>query len=182
MKKQNSSIYFATQNSPEVDFPEAFDNYSSNVTFDGQEYNFQVWNLAGREDYSKLRPMSYPGTDVFAICFSLVDQTSLDNVEKIWIREIKENCPDTPYILVGLKSDLRDNFAEKEEEYKSKGWTPISKEQGQKIKEKIGATFYIEATAEKEYNAKQVFDLAIKATLVPKPQAEENYDSNCLLI
>ncbi len=32
------------------------------------------------QDYDRLRPLSYPQTDVFLICFSLVSQPSYENV------------------------------------------------------------------------------------------------------
>lgn len=34
----------------------------------------------GQEDYDRLRPLSYPQTDVFLICFSLVNPASFENV------------------------------------------------------------------------------------------------------
>lgn len=37
--------------------------------------------LTGQEDYDRLRPLSYPSTDVFLICFSVVTPTSYNNVK-----------------------------------------------------------------------------------------------------
>ena len=38
-------------------------------------------------DYNKLRPLNYPGTDVFLICFSIVAPESFENVkEKVIIQ------------------------------------------------------------------------------------------------
>jgi len=36
---------------------------------------------AGQEDYDRLRPLSYPQTDVFLICFSVVSPASYHNVK-----------------------------------------------------------------------------------------------------
>lgn len=41
---------------------------------------FSFYQNAGQEDYDRLRPLSYPGTDVFIICFSLVNPSSFQNV------------------------------------------------------------------------------------------------------
>lgn len=87
----------------------------------------------GQEDYDRLRPLSYPQTDVFLICFSLVNPASFENVrakvksqyfdwfhfilileifivEQLqWFPEVRHHCPNTPIILVGTKLDLRDD-------------------------------------------------------------------------
>lgn len=48
---------------------------------DGRPISLGLWDTAGQEDYDRLRPLSYPLTDVFLICFSIVSPPSFDNVK-----------------------------------------------------------------------------------------------------
>lgn len=44
--------------------------------------------FSGQEDYDRLRPLSYPQTDVFLVCFSVVSPSSFENVkEKVSIAD-----------------------------------------------------------------------------------------------
>ena len=45
--------------------------------------------VIAQEDYDRLRPLSYPDTDVFLICYSIGAPASLANVEECWNMEVK---------------------------------------------------------------------------------------------
>ena len=45
------------------------------------------------QDYDRLRPLSYPQTDVFLVCFSVISPASFENVKEKWIPEITHHCP-----------------------------------------------------------------------------------------
>ena len=57
-----------------------------------------------QEDYDRLRPLSYPQTDVFLLAFSVDNPASLANITSKWYPEVKHHCPHTPCLLVGCKS------------------------------------------------------------------------------
>ena len=51
------------------------------VNFDGKCIELALWDTAGQEEYDRLRPLSYPESDVILIVFSVDFPTSLANVQ-----------------------------------------------------------------------------------------------------
>lgn len=39
-----------------------------------------LWDTAGQEEYDRLRPLSYPETDLIFVCFAIDCPNSLENV------------------------------------------------------------------------------------------------------
>lgn len=64
--------------------------------FETKTFPFLLWlRFSGQEDYDRLRPLSYPQTDVFLVCFSVVSPSSFENVkEKVsfWIIQYLCDC------------------------------------------------------------------------------------------
>ncbi|XP_037588795.1 rho-related GTP-binding protein RhoQ isoform X2 [Cebus imitator] len=150
------------------------------VTVGGKQYLLGLYDTAGQEDYDRLRPLSYPMTDVFLICFSVVNPASFQNVKEEWVPELKEYAPNVPFLLIGTQIDLRDDpkTLARLNDMKEK---PICVEQGQKLAKEIGACCYVECSALTQKGLKTVFDEAIIAILTPKKHTvKKRIGSRCI--
>jgi len=161
---------------PKDYIPTVFDNYCANIVVDGKAINLGLWDTAGQEDYDRLRPLSYPQSDVFLLCFSVVNPSSFDNVSAKWIREVTHHCPGAPIILVGTKIDLRED-KELVEQLKSKGQAPIETTQGAEKAKEIHSVKYMECSAKTQKGLKAVFEEAVRAVGNEKKKKE----GNCVL-
>lgn len=172
-------ISYTTNSFPGEYVPTIFDNYTANVFVDGRPISLGLWDTAGQDDYDRLRPLSYPDTDIFLICFSLVNPNSFANVADKWYPEISHHAPGVPKILVGTKLDLRDNAAELDK-LRQRKQNAVTPQQGEAMRKRIGAMCYKECSALTQAGLKDIFDEAIKVVLFPETKRKKK--SKCTLL
>eukprot|EP01117_Protostelium_nocturnum_P011891 TRINITY_DN4340_c0_g1_i1.p1 TRINITY_DN4340_c0_g1~~TRINITY_DN4340_c0_g1_i1.p1 ORF type:complete len:205 (-),score=45.58 TRINITY_DN4340_c0_g1_i1:18-632(-) len=165
-------IVYTTNSFPEDYVPTVFDNYSANVMVDGKTVALGLWDTAGQEDYDRLRPLSYPSTDMFLICFSLVNHASFLNVKTKWFPEVHHHSPSSRIMLIGTKVDLRDD-KETLAKLAENNQKPITAEQGRQMAAEIGAEGYMECSALTQKGLKNVFDDAIKLVIFKKKPSDQ---------
>ncbi len=115
---------------------------------------------SGPEDYDRLRPLSYPQTDIFVVLFSVAAPSSFYNIPIKWVPEMKKYCPDTPILLVGSKIDLRENYPVLNKLH-SKGQTCITKEEGIAMAKASACIGYTEISSIRGQGLKELFELAL---------------------
>jgi len=157
-------ISYTENKFPKEYVPTVFDNYEAQILVEGKEVKFSLWDTAGQEGYARIRTLSYPKTDIFLLCFSVVNPYSFENVKETWLPELRHHCPSVPIILVGTKIDLKED--EKTlEELKKSGQSPITTDQGQKLAQEIKAIKYLECSALTRKGLKNVFDNALTSVV-----------------
>jgi len=155
-------IVLSGQSFPTEYVPTVFDNWTISLGLEPKVRLLSLWDTAGPEDYDRLRPLSYPQTNVFIIAFSLISTTAYQNVKDKWYPEVTHHCPQAPLILVGTKKDLRDDPS-MVSTLQQKGMTPVTREQGEQMAREIGAVCYIEVSSLTSENIKELFTAVIAA-------------------
>ena len=85
--------------------PTGFDNFMAEIRTAKGNCSLTILDTSGCGHYSNIRSLAYRGCDAVIVCFDLTDKASLTNVEKIWLPELKANCPSVPLYIAGCKRD-----------------------------------------------------------------------------
>ncbi|CAI4728614.1 CEI_1a_G0044780.mRNA.1.CDS.1 [Saccharomyces cerevisiae] len=160
---------------------------SSSPSTDRKLYKINLWDTAGQEDYDRLRPLCYPQTDIFLICFSVSEHASFANVTEKWLPELKQtsNIEGTslytklgkyPILLVGTKSDLRDDPAtqKKLQEVNS---DYVSQEEIDELVQRCGFMGYTECSAATQAGVREVFEQAVRYAIY-EPESPNQKSAN----
>ena len=168
---------FAKGEFPTVYVPTIFESFVADIQVNSKQVELALWDTAGQEEYDRLRPLSYPDTDVILVCFSIDNPVSLENTPEKWTPEVQHFCPNAPIILVGNKKDLRNDDTTKQELAKTKE-EPVKAEEGRSMAERINALVYMECSAKTKEGVTEVFETATRAAL----QAKKKKKSRCLIV
>ncbi|KAJ8308673.1 hypothetical protein KUTeg_014182 [Tegillarca granosa] len=163
---------YATNKFPTEYVPTVFDNYAVTVKIKEQNYQLGLFDTAGQEEYEGLRLLSYPGTHVFLLCFSVVMPESMKNLELKWIPEVRHQVPTAAFLIVGTQIDLREDEQVKQKLQKRRQ-RPVTLEEGTKLAKKVNADNYVECSSLTRQGLKDVFDEALIAVLNPTVKRKE---------
>jgi small GTP-binding protein len=130
-----------------------------------------LFDTAGQEDYARLRPLSYPDTNVVLICFSVSDPPSLINVREEWNTEVRHFCGQCPVILVACKIDLRTD-SHTIETLNRQGKKPVTTEEGRNTAAQIKADAYMECSAKTREGVLNLFVHAARLSLEKRPHRQ----------
>ncbi|KAH8825514.1 P-loop containing nucleoside triphosphate hydrolase protein [Flagelloscypha sp. PMI_526] len=166
---------------PDYHVPWFCDFGRNNIQINNQGYSIQYIDCNCSEDYDRLRPLSYPSATIFLLCFSVVDPATFQKLPKRLFPEIHSAHPDAPVLLVGLKTDLRqdEETLKRLRNRKAKSITP---EQGAAMAANLGVAEYLECSALTGDGLNQVFEIACitsGGTLHSPPLAKNS--SKCVI-
>ena len=155
--------------------PHVCDPCLINVDVDGQSVAVELWDSAGQEDFDRIRPLAYPDTDVFFLCFSVSSQVSFEHIRKKWYPEIHNHSPKTPIFLVGLKSDHRNDEA-KVRELADQGLEMVDRMEALNLASEINAVEFHECSASRLDGLSNIIERAVRVGL---NKAEKGNSGDC---
>lgn len=162
--KTSLIVSYTTNDYPQHYQPTVHDFYTVRLTVADKPVTFQLIDTAGQEQFNVIRRLSYHQSNIFLVCFNLIDPISFQNVKERWIPELKEHAPKVPFILVGLKSDGRTLSKAKS----------VKTDEGEAMARKVGAKCYVECSACTQKNVKNVFDTAIMTVLEQRERKQRS--------
>ena len=173
---------FSTDRFPNLYIPAVFLPTVANIEVDGKTVELEIREVKGLQSYRRLLAMSYMGSHVILMCFSIDSPGSLESIRQKYIREVRFFCPNVPIVLVGNKKDLRNDentkriLAQVEQE-------PVKYEKGASIGREIKACAYLECSAKTREGVRDVFEMAAKATLEDPLETKKNrYHRKCAIL
>jgi len=169
-------IVFSKDQFPEVYVPTVFENYVADIEVDNKQVELALWDTAGQEDYDRLRPLSYPDTDVILMCFSIDSTDSLENLAEKWYPEVKHFCPNVPILMVGNKRDLREDERAIHDLTKMRQEI-VKPENCRLMAEKLNAYAYLECSAKTKEGVREVFEAATRAALYTRRKNRKACDT-----
>nr|NP_001134434.1 Ras-like GTP-binding protein Rho1 [Salmo salar]ACI67495.1 Ras-like GTP-binding protein Rho1 precursor [Salmo salar] len=172
-------IRYSKKEFPELYVPTVFENYVCDVELNEANVELALWDTAGQEDYDRLRPLSYPDTDVILMCYAIDDVDSFNNVTEKWIPEVRHFCPSVPLMLIGTKLDLRpDDYTPLPPNSKEKPM--VTHKEGLEQAQHCEAAHFYEVSALKDTNVNDVFKDATKIALTPSSNKDRKRRCNLI--
>jgi Ras homolog gene family, member A len=148
------------------------------IEIDNRLIDLWLWDTVAQAESDRERRLSYQGTHVFLICFSVDRRESLDSVAEKWIPETSHFCPGVPFLLVGCRTDLRHERRITDALTKI-GEKVISNEEGIEMAKKFGAEGYVECSAIAGEGVERVFRTAATVALAHTPKAKHK---TCVIV
>ncbi|GJQ67337.1 hypothetical protein Trydic_g8233 [Trypoxylus dichotomus] len=139
--------------------PTIFETHNCTVKLDEKRYNVILADTSGQEYSDRMRSFSYSFalSNCFLVCFAVDSRASFENINHVWIKDVRKANRKASIILVGedrysgTKSDLRNTFNE-----------TISKDEILKLVKQIKAHSYMECSAYTKDGVDDVFNEAVR--------------------
>ena len=122
------------------------DRYKSNLNIEGTNYEVEILDTAGEEDYQNMMDMWISFGEGFLLVFAINDKESFNLIKSKHDRILKgKHGVKCPILLVGNKQDLENE-------------RQVNYSEAKEMADKWGIE-YIETSAKTNFNCKEVFEM-----------------------
>ncbi len=143
--KSSLTYRFINYNAPQEHDPTIEDRYKSNLSIEGQDYEVEILDTAGEEDYQNMIDMWISFGEGFLLVFAINDKESFNLLKVKHDRVLKgKHGAKCPILLVGNKQDLE---SERQVTYADA-----------KAQADAWGIEYIETSAKTNFNCKEAFE------------------------
>ena len=164
--KSSLTYRFINYNAPQEHDPTIEDRYKSNIQINGKEYEVEILDTAGEENYQNMIDMWISFGEGFLLVFAINDEQSLEVIKRKYER-VKKGKHNTkvPFLLVGNKQDLEND-------------RKITYEAAKKVAQEWGVE-YIETSAKTNFNCKEAFEKMAQKIVELKCSADSDKKCSC---
>ena len=166
--KSSLTYRFINYNAPQEHDPTIEDRYKSNLNIEGNDYEVEILDTAGEEDYQNMMDMWISFGEGFLLVFAINDKESFNLLKVKHERVLKgKHGVKCPILLVGNKQDLENerqvNYAE-----------------AKALADSWGID-YIETSAKTNFNCKEAFE-KLAQTIVKNKSPKKSAGTCCIIM
>ena len=113
-----------------------------------------IWDTAGAERYRTITSNYYRGSHAIIFVYDVTERSSFENIEKYWLKEVKEYFPNTQEIVMMLVGNKIDNIHGR----------AVTENEGEELARRNGMMF-IETSAKEKIGINEAFEEVVNKVL-----------------
>ncbi|THV08603.1 hypothetical protein K435DRAFT_17253 [Dendrothele bispora CBS 962.96] len=169
--KSSLIVQFIENQFVESYYPTIENTFAKSVKYRGAEYDCEVIDTAGQDEFSILNSKHAIGIHGYVLVYSVTSRASLDMIQVVYDKII-DFCgvTDIPCVIVGSKVDLEHS-------------RQVSPAEGEKLAQEMKAG-WVETSAKTNLNVAKVFELCLAEIekRAPRNQTGEPQASRCVIM
>lgn len=120
-----------------------------------------IWDTAGAERYRTITSNYYRGSHGIIFVYDVTERSSFENIEKFWLKEVKEYFPNTSEVVMMLVGNKIDNVYNR----------AVTEAEGEELARKNGMMF-IETSAKEKIGVNEAFEEVVNK-VIESPMIDE---------
>ncbi|KAI0068657.1 hypothetical protein BV25DRAFT_23127 [Artomyces pyxidatus] len=170
--KSSLVVQFIENHFVESYYPTIESTFSKSVNYKGVEYDCDIIDTAGQDEYSILNTKHAIGIHGFVLVYSVTSRNSFDMVQIVYDKIINFcGIKEIPCVIVGAKTDLQ-----------PRGTRQVASNEGEELAKQNHAA-WVETSAKNNVNVAKVFELCLAEIERHSPSSKvEPEGSKCLIM